>query len=82
MSQHCGEPLSTFIGTNKFSTDDVKKIAFQILSALSFLHERKFIHRNLSPENILLQMNKDIKLFNYGLYHMTESGKLVSFPIM
>lgn len=48
---------------------------------LKELHSRNIVHRNLSSENILIQED-GLKLFNYGLYHMTDNGKLVTFPIM
>jgi len=37
--------------------------------------------RNLSPETVLLNGAKRVKLFNYGMYHMTNNGKYVAFPI-
>lgn len=53
-----------------------------MLTGLNELHKRKMVHRNLSPENILVQENGDVKLFNYGLFHMTARGQLVSYPIL
>lgn len=82
VSQYCGKPLSDLIGKEQFSFDDIKRIAFQLITAVNVLHEQKIVHRNLSSCNILLQDNNDIKLFNYGLYYMTAGGQLVSFPIM
>lgn len=82
MSQHCGEPLSSYFGTNSININEIKQIAFQMLSALTLLHSKMIVHRNLCPENVLVQPNKDIKLFNYGLYYMTDYGRLVPFPIM
>ncbi|XP_018562554.1 TBC domain-containing protein kinase-like protein [Anoplophora glabripennis] len=81
VSQFCGTPLSSYIEKEKFSIDEIKKIGFQILSGLQELHNRKIVHRNLSSDNVLLQ-DGNVKLFNYGLYYMTDNGKLVSFPIM
>lgn len=82
VSQYCGELLSEDKVKQRLKSDDINKIAFQIVTALNILHSKNMIHRNLSPENILLQSNKDIKLFNYGLYSMTGGGKLVAFPII
>lgn len=39
------------------------------------------VHRHLSPDNILINKDDKVKLYNYGLYYMTDSGKNVSFPI-
>lgn len=82
VSQYCGKPLSDLIGKHDFTFDDIRHLSFQLLTALNELHSRKMVHHNLSTENILIQENNTIKLFNYGLYHMTGFGKLVTFPIM
>ncbi|KAL3272384.1 hypothetical protein HHI36_013861 [Cryptolaemus montrouzieri] len=82
VSQFCGKPASEFIGKNQLSISEVKKIAFQLFTALNELHKKRIVHRNLSCENILIQSNGDIKLFNYGSYYMTNNGQLVTFPIM
>ncbi|XP_044759268.1 TBC domain-containing protein kinase-like protein [Coccinella septempunctata] len=82
VSQFCGKPLSDILGNETLSFHHVKKIAFQLFTALNVLHKKKIVHRNLSLGSILMQNSGDIKLFNYGLYYMTNNGELVSFPIM
>lgn len=83
MSQYSGKPLGSFLEKKQFEPEVVTKIAYQILVGLNELHKKNIVHRNLSSENILLQQNEtDIKLFNYGLYYATDSGKLVPFPIL
>lgn len=82
VSQYCGKPLLDFLEKREFTLDEIKKFAYQILIGLRELHKRNIVHRNLSSENILLQHDDNLKLFNYGLYYMTDNGKLVSFPIM
>ncbi|KAJ8935053.1 hypothetical protein NQ318_002682 [Aromia moschata] len=80
VSQYCGHPVSNLIEKKSFTFDEIRSISYQILSGLNELHMRNIVHRNLSSDNVLL-LGKNIKLFNYGLYHMTDKGKLVSFPI-
>uniref|UniRef100_A0A1Y1JRW0 Protein kinase domain-containing protein n=1 Tax=Photinus pyralis TaxID=7054 RepID=A0A1Y1JRW0_PHOPY len=82
VSQYCGVPLSNYLNKEEFSFEDITKIAYQIFLALNYIHEKKIVHRSLSTENILVQEKNNIKLFNYGLFYMTDNGKLVSFPIM
>nr|CAH7737912.1 unnamed protein product [Callosobruchus chinensis] len=81
VSQYCGKALSSLIEKTEFSIDDIRRIAYQILQGLMELHSRNIVHHNLSSENILIE-NGNIKLFNYGLYYMTDNGKLVSFPVI
>ncbi|XP_030758125.1 TBC domain-containing protein kinase-like protein [Sitophilus oryzae] len=82
VSQYCGTPLANLVEKHTFSHLQIKKIAYQILQGLSLLHSLKIVHRCLSNENILLQDNDNIKLFNYGLYYMTDNGALVPFPVL
>lgn len=73
--------LSNIIDTG-VSVDDIKHIAHQILSALSYLNRNNIVHRCLSPENILYNKStKLIKLYNYGIYYITDCGQYVTFPI-
>eukprot|EP00124_Ichthyophonus_hoferi_P001971 Ihof_evm3s120 gene=Ihof_evmTU3s120 len=57
------------------------KWAFQLLLALSYLNEKKLVHRNLSPSAVLLDHRGDVKLSRYGLFYMTNYGEEVPFPI-
>lgn len=64
-----------------FSVDALRKIALQVLEALSHLNSLGLVHRSLCPENVLIDDKGNVKLFNYGLYYMTGGGSDVSFPI-
>ncbi|KAL0839378.1 hypothetical protein ABMA28_016108 [Loxostege sticticalis] len=66
---------------SKFSHEEIANVGLQIANALKFLHEQDITHRTLSADNILLDSNGRVKLFNYGMYYMTKSGKEVSFPL-
>jgi TBC domain-containing protein kinase-like protein len=69
------------VKSQHLTLDEVVKVAFQSLHALSYLNECGIIHRSLCPENIVLTESGDIQLFNYGLYYMTGGGIDVTFPI-
>ena len=45
--------------------DNVFQASLQLVSALSFMHERDFAHRNLKPENVLLK-GTSIQLADFG----------------
>ncbi|SCW03385.1 LAFE_0G09252g1_1 [Lachancea fermentati] len=43
------------------------KIAESVLRGLSYLHERKIIHRDIKPQNILLNEAGQVKLCDFGV---------------
>ncbi|XP_057318808.1 TBC domain-containing protein kinase-like protein [Microplitis mediator] len=81
VAEYTGAPLSGHITNENLTWATIKYIAYQCLSALTHIHDLGLTHRHLSPENILITKNHDIKLYNYGLYFMTDYGRNVSFPI-
>jgi dual specificity tyrosine-phosphorylation-regulated kinase 2/3/4 len=48
--------------------DSLKKICYQILETLEFLHQHRIIHCDLKPENILLKYNErtSVKIIDFG----------------
>ncbi|KAJ3073074.1 Serine/threonine-protein kinase par-1 [Podochytrium sp. JEL0797] len=52
----------------------------QILSAVSYCHKKRVIHRDLKAENLLLDANLDIKIADFGFSnHFDPEGKLETF---
>lgn len=45
----------------------LKSYLYQILDALLFCHKRRVIHRDLKPQNLLIDSNGIIKLADFGL---------------
>ncbi|MEN2500877.1 MAG: Phosphorylase b kinase gamma catalytic chain, liver/testis isoform, partial [Marteilia pararefringens] len=43
------------------------KLTYQLLSALSFLHTSRIIHRDIKAENIMLSSNMDLHLSDFGV---------------
>uniref|UniRef100_A0A1B0GKB9 TBC domain-containing protein kinase-like protein n=2 Tax=Lutzomyia longipalpis TaxID=7200 RepID=A0A1B0GKB9_LUTLO len=78
VSEYVGEPLSARLPP---SLDATLQIFQQIVAGLDHIHKQGFVHHNLEPENILLDSENRLKLFNFGLFYITNSGSYVSFPI-
>ena len=51
----------------QLSSKMVEKIAFNILSALNFLHQANIMHRDIKPDNILINTELEIKIVDFGL---------------
>lgn len=48
----------------------------QVLSALSYAHERGIIHRDIKPANIMVTPQRTAKLMDFGIATTTRSGSL------
>ncbi|KJH47368.1 kinase domain protein [Dictyocaulus viviparus] len=47
--------------------DTVQRFAFQICQAMCFVHQRRVLHRDLKPQNLLVDENGIIKVADFGL---------------
>nr|XP_034839611.1 serine/threonine-protein kinase fused [Maniola hyperantus] len=47
--------------------DNVKKITWDLVSALYYLHSHRVLHRDLKPQNVLLDSTGRAKLCDFGL---------------
>ena len=42
-------------------------VLYQIADGLDYIHSQKLIHRDIKPDNILISMNGQLKLSDFGL---------------
>ncbi len=63
----------------KLKEKEAFKYFIQISSALYFLHSNGYAHRNLKPENILLDENDNIKLCDFGFCVSLNEGERKTF---
>jgi len=69
--------LAQRLETGPLPVDDVVRIADDTLAALSFLHERNIVHRDVKPSNLLVDADGRIRLADLGLVRrMDDAGDL------
>ncbi|XP_060914306.1 TBC domain-containing protein kinase-like protein isoform X1 [Labrus mixtus] len=63
------------------SSEKVLHVAYEVLEGLEFMNKHGMVHRALSAQNVLMDCKGNVKLAKFGLYHMTDHGADVDFPI-
>ncbi|KAL8166596.1 hypothetical protein V2J09_008095 [Rumex salicifolius] len=61
----------------RLSGGHVKYVLFQILRGLKFLHSANVVHRDLKPQNILVNNNWKLKICDFGMARTTLQDSLV-----
>ena len=57
---------------------DVCTVAYEICSALSLLHSRRLVHRDLTPRNVRKTQSGQAKLIDFGLLSTTGATTLIA----
>jgi len=71
-----GTSLSTRLRQGPIQCQESVNYICQVLSALSYAHERGIIHRDIKPANIMVTPNRIVKLMDFGIAATTGPGNL------
>jgi len=69
-----GETLRIRLSSGALSQRKAVEIALQIVRGLAAAHERGITHRDLKPENVFLTRDGHVKILDFGLARLTETG--------
>lgn len=75
-----GELYDYLVAHGRMKEKEARAKFRQILSAVSYCHKKKVIHRDLKAENLLLDGNLDIKIADFGFSNLYDpDSKLDTF---
>ncbi|CAH2089686.1 unnamed protein product [Euphydryas editha] len=67
--EHCDQDLKKYFDSlnGEIDLDVVKSFMYQLLRGLAFCHSHNVLHRDLKPQNLLINKNGELKLADFGL---------------
>ncbi|WP_372369456.1 protein kinase [Candidatus Uabimicrobium sp. HlEnr_7] len=83
-----GVTLDDWLENRDCSIRDAVNITLQIANALSYAHRKKVVHRDVKPQNIIIQRDGTAKIMDFGLaksvhvgdYSLTKTGDIIGTP--
>ncbi|MBN1285483.1 MAG: protein kinase [Anaerolineae bacterium] len=77
-----GGTLAERMAREQLTLAEIDRLLAQVCSALDYAHERDIIHRDIKPNNILLDQIDNAYLADFGIAKMVASTSLTSMGIL
>eukprot|EP01121_Diplochlamys_sp_Union-15-3_P005574 TRINITY_DN1590_c0_g1_i2.p1 TRINITY_DN1590_c0_g1~~TRINITY_DN1590_c0_g1_i2.p1 ORF type:complete len:547 (-),score=114.28 TRINITY_DN1590_c0_g1_i2:73-1539(-) len=74
-----GDMMNLLIREDTFTEDATRFYMAELILAVQHVHERGYIHRDLKPDNILIDAKGHLKLSDFGLCTSSHESHLSSF---
>lgn len=67
--EYCTQNLMNLIKQNAhhMNTDHIKYLSFEIVKGVLYMHSKGVIHRDLKPQNIMVNENWEVKISHFGI---------------
>ena len=72
-----GNLLNAINKMNKIPENLAKIIFKQLIQALQYIHSNGIVHRDIKPDNILLDLDNTIKICDFGVSKIIPEGQLI-----
>lgn len=73
-----GLPLDTYCARRELDIEGRLRILDRVCDAVQYAHERAIVHRDLKPSNILVTVDGDVKLLDFGIAKQLDDMSLGS----
>ena len=79
-----GKSLDAVVAESPLSELDAAKLVMELAQALAYAHDESIIHRDIKPQNIVLNSERIPKIVDFGLAKLLEqeSGQTVDGTVM
>ena len=74
---HLGELYKELCSKGKLSEFRTATVVYEVSEALKYCHANNIIHRDIKPENILVGLQGEVKLADFGWSVRTPSKRRV-----
>jgi 5'-AMP-activated protein kinase catalytic alpha subunit len=75
-----GDLLTKIQFSGRFCESECRRVLHSVLLGLKYLHDRNISHRDIKPDNILLDENGCPKIADFGLSHQIVRNSLLETP--
>ena len=72
-----GQTLASRIQAKTLTLADTLDISIQVAGALSAAHSQGIIHRDIKPQNIIINSHGQLKVLDFGLAKVIKQGELL-----
>ena len=79
MENISGGDLLSFVKKRTKLNEKICKFIFkQLLQAIKYIHTKNVIHRDIKLDNVLIDLNNNIKLCDFGVGKMVHEGEILT----
>lgn len=65
--EYCDNDLKKFLDQTTVTSETVQSCMRQLLTGIQFCHQNRVLHRDLKPQNVLINKKLELKLGDFGL---------------